>query len=105
VEETGEMLYLSITNILYTSNQSQKAGFIECDLIPNSGLHANNIDACISVHVCPPLMAVCHKAATASNLTGQTGRHCCLPPDSNGRQRRCRASGEGLQRDRDRSSS
>lgn len=99
------MLYLTITNTFFIQvPRAWRLAFLNVknkthDLKPSSRLYANNIDACISVHVCPPLMAVCHKAATASNLTGLTGSHCCLPPNKNRRRRRCRASGEGLQRD------
>lgn len=110
-EETGEMLYLTVANTFFTQvPRAWRLAFLVVknkrhDLIPNSRLCANNIDVYISVDICPPLVAACHKAAAASSSTGLTSSHCCLPRNENRRQRRCRASGERLQQDSKTSSS
>lgn len=91
-EETGEMLYLTVTNTFFTQvPRAWRLAFLDVknkhhDLIPNSRPCANNIDVCISVDICPPLVAACHKAATAGSSTGLTSSRCCLPPNENRRQ-------------------
>lgn len=77
-------------NTLYTSTQSLKAGVSACEernLWAYTHLKALHKQyRCISVPICPLLVATCHEAAAASSLTGLTGSHRCLPPHKARRQ-------------------